>query len=44
MPKYKDSPEVRAAKQERKDKLTKFLSLRLKLTICMTCDRFLRGW
>lgn len=44
MPKYKDSPEVRAAKQERKDKLREFLSLRLKLTICMTCDRFLRGW
>ena len=27
MPKYKDSPEVRAAKQERKDKLREFLSL-----------------
>ena len=27
MPRYKDSPEVRAAKQERKDKLREFLSL-----------------
>ena len=27
MPKYKDSPEVRAAKQERKDKMREFLSL-----------------
>ena len=27
MPKYKDSPEVRAAKQERKDMLREFLSL-----------------
>ena len=27
MPRHKDSPEVRAAKQERKDKLREFLSL-----------------
>ena len=27
MPRYKDSPEVRAAKQERKYKLREFLSL-----------------
>lgn len=27
MPRYKDSPEVRAAKQERKDRLREFLSL-----------------
>ena len=27
MPKYKDSPEVRAAKKERKEKLREFLSL-----------------
>ena len=27
MPRYKDSPEVRAAKKERKDKLREFLSL-----------------
>ena len=27
MPRYKDCPEVRAAKQERKDKLREFLSL-----------------
>lgn len=27
MPKYKDSPEVRATKKERKEKLREFLSL-----------------
>lgn len=27
MPKYKDSPEVRAAKKERREKLREFLSL-----------------
>lgn len=27
MPKYKDSPEVRAAKKERKEKLKEFLQL-----------------
>lgn len=43
MPKCKDSLEVMAAKQERKDKLREFFRC-LKLTICTTCNRFSRRW